>query len=184
MLMKPEQLNLPDIKFFPFPRTMVKFLPQIWKIISRPTTQTEAMITWFFQAWFIFHIRQNTELFTQSRNWQIFPVYAGNMRSRYSWMEPDWAMDWWQRQMWLWKILQIIQTYFISEEPRLVPCAVKLSFSRRRHRNISLLWSNSRERFLRKADCLEFSLILFSQEICTWKSAKMLSKPLQNWKLH
>ena len=22
-----------------------------------------------FQAWFIFHIRQNTELFTQSRNW-------------------------------------------------------------------------------------------------------------------
>ena len=29
MLMKREQLNLPDIKFFPFPRTMVKFLPQI-----------------------------------------------------------------------------------------------------------------------------------------------------------
>lgn len=55
--------------------------------------------TWFFQAWFIFHIRQNTELFTQSRNWQIFPVYAGNMRSRYFWTEPDWAMDWWQRQM-------------------------------------------------------------------------------------
>jgi threonine aldolase len=62
-------------------------------------SQTEAMITWFFQAWFIFHIRQNTELFTQSRNWQIFPVYAGNMRSRYFWTEPDWAMDWWQRQM-------------------------------------------------------------------------------------
>lgn len=28
---------------------------------------------------------------------------------------------------------------FYIEEPRLVPCAVKLSFSRRRHRNISLL---------------------------------------------
>ena len=52
-----------------------------------------------FPGMVIFHIRQNTELFTQSRNWQIFPVYAGNMRSRYSWMEPDWAMDWWQRQM-------------------------------------------------------------------------------------
>ena len=47
---------------------------------------------------YISHPTEYGTLYTKQELADISSV-CRNMRSRYFWTEPDWAMDWWQRQM-------------------------------------------------------------------------------------